>query len=65
MVACVNNIVAGASIALLAHWLLGSHRLSIAVALGVTGAAILTAAFLAYQRWRFSFFDTVVPQEQR
>jgi len=65
MVACVNNIVAGASIALLVHWLNGSRRISVAVVLGVAGTMILTAAFLTYQRWRFSMFEPVVFQGQR
>src|SRR5262249_13715405 len=56
MVACINNIVAGASLALLAYWLLGSGQFSLAVVLGVAGAVILTVAFLAYQQWRFSMF---------
>jgi len=54
LVAFVNNIVAGASIALLVHWLNGSRRISVAVVLGMAGTVILTAAFLAYQRWRFT-----------
>lgn len=59
MVACVNNIVGGAGITLLARWFLGSHRLYLAVGLGLVSGAILTAAFLAYQRWRFSMFGPV------
>ena len=65
MVACINNIVAGASIAILAHWLFGSRWISFAVVLGVAAAAILTAAFLIYQRWRFSMFEPVALQGHR
>ncbi|HMF93442.1 MAG TPA: hypothetical protein VKE96_04075 [Vicinamibacterales bacterium] len=62
-VACVNNIVAGASVALLVRWLLGSHRISLAISAGVASTVILTAAFLIYQRWRFSMFDSPVASE--
>jgi hypothetical protein len=51
MVAFVNSVVAGAGIALLGGLLLGG-RSSLAIAIGALAAALLMAAFLAYQRWR-------------
>ena len=65
MVAFINNIVAGAGIALLARWILGAQRTFIAVLLGVGAAAALMAAFLAYQKWRFTMFEPVVPASRR
>ncbi|PYQ60243.1 MAG: hypothetical protein DMF58_08885 [Acidobacteria bacterium] len=65
MVAFINNIVAGAGIALLARWILGAQRTMIAVLIGIGVAAALMAAFLAYQRWRFSMFEPVVPASRR
>jgi hypothetical protein len=59
MVAFINNIVAGAGIALLARRLLGADRTLLAVLLGVAGAAVLTAAFFGYQKWRFGMFEPV------
>jgi hypothetical protein len=59
MVACINNVVGGASVALLARLLFALHSLSLAVGLGVGVGAVLTAAFLAYQRWRFRMFEFV------
>lgn len=57
MVAFINNVVAGAGIALLARWLLGPQRTLLAVLLGVASAVVLMAAYLAFQRWRFSMFE--------
>ena len=57
MLASINNIVAGAGIALLARRLLGPDRTLLAVLVGVTGAGALTAAFLTFQKWRFSMFQ--------
>jgi hypothetical protein len=65
MVACINNILAGVCIALLARWTLGRHGTSFAVVLGVAAAVILTAAFFAYQRWRFNMFEASGPQGQK
>ena len=65
MVAFINNIVAGAGIALLARRFLGVQRTSVAVLLGVGGAAALMAAFFAYQRWRFTMFEPVVTPSPR
>ena len=64
MVAFINNVVAGAGIALLARWFLGAHDAVFAVLLGVGGAAVLMAAFLMYQKWRFSMFEPVAPSAE-
>jgi hypothetical protein len=61
MVAFINNIVAGAGIALLARGLLGEEHTLLAVWLGVAGMLILTAAFLVFQKWRFGMFETARP----
>ena len=55
MIAVINNVVAGAGVAL---WVqaLGSSR-SLAIGVGAGVALALTAAFLVYQRWRFVPFD--------
>ena len=57
MVASINNIVAGAGVALLARSLLGPDRTLLAVLIGVAGAGALMAVFLAFQKWRFSMFE--------
>lgn len=54
MVALINNVVAGAGIALLINALFGGNHVSLALSCGAVSVAILTAIFLAYQRWRFS-----------
>lgn len=59
MVAAINNIVAGAGVALLARWLLGESHALLAVLLGVVAGLVLTAAFLAFQKWRFGMFETI------
>jgi hypothetical protein len=64
MVAFINNIVAGAGITLLTCWLLGAQRTLLAVTLGACGAAILMAAFLAYQEWRFRMFAPGPPRQR-
>jgi hypothetical protein len=61
MVAVINNIVAGAGVALLFRWFLGSGHTLLAVLLGVAAALILTAAFLAFQKWRFGMFEWISP----
>jgi hypothetical protein len=57
MIAVINNVVAGAGIALLARALCPSAPRWMAVAAGIAGAFALTALFYGYQRWRFSEFD--------
>lgn len=59
MVAVINNILAGAGIALLARWLLGDGHTPLAVLLGVIAGLALTTAFLAFQKWRFGMFETI------
>ncbi len=59
MVAFVNNVVAGTGIALFARWILGVGHTFLAVFFGVVGAAVLMAAFLTYQKWRFGMFELV------
>jgi len=63
MIAFINNIVAGAGIALLARSLLGAEHTLLAVLLGVASALILTAAFLAFQKWRFRMYEPRLPAE--
>lgn len=63
MVAFINNIVAGAGIALLARRLLGAEHTLLGVLLGVAGALILTAGYLAFQRLRFRMFEPMPPTD--
>jgi hypothetical protein len=62
MVAFINNVVAGAGLSLLARWLLGPRWTVLAVGIGAVGVVILMAAFLAYQKWRYSMFEPAFPQ---
>lgn len=59
MVAIINNVVAGAGVALLARWLLGKENVWLAVVIGIAAAVLLTLAFLAYQRWRFKALGAI------
>jgi hypothetical protein len=54
MVAFINSFVAGAGVAILVENRLGSEQRSAAIALGIGVAVALMAAFLLYQRWRYS-----------
>src|SRR2546428_4322622 len=65
MVAFINNVVAGAGIALLARWLLGAHHTLFAVLFDDAAATALMAAFLAYQKWRFSMFEPVADDARK
>jgi hypothetical protein len=56
MIAIINNVVAGAGIALLTHLLCASAPRWMDAAAGSVGALVLTVVFYAYQRWRFSEF---------
>jgi hypothetical protein len=56
MIAVINNVVAGAGIALLTRLLIPSAPRWVDAAAGVVGAFVLTWLFYAYQRWRFSEF---------
>jgi hypothetical protein len=57
MITVINNVVAGAGIALLTRSISPSAPRWIDVAAGVVGAFVLTLLFYVYQRWRFSEFD--------
>jgi hypothetical protein len=54
MVAAVDNVVAGAGVALLTRLLIPSAPRWEDAAAGVIGTLVLTGLFYAYQRWRFS-----------
>jgi hypothetical protein len=54
MIAFINSIVAGAGVTLLASHLLVRNQTGFALGLGIATALILMAAFLAFQRWRYS-----------
>jgi hypothetical protein len=54
MIAVINNVVAGAGIALLTRLLISSAPRWVDAGAGVVGAFVLTWLFYAYQRWRFS-----------
>jgi hypothetical protein len=56
MIAVINNIVAGAGIALLTGLFVPSAPHWTDAAAGVVGASVLTWLFYVYQRWRFSEF---------
>jgi hypothetical protein len=53
MIAVINNVVAGAGVALLVHVVLGG-RTGVAIACGAATTAALTALFIVYERWRFA-----------
>jgi hypothetical protein len=57
MIAVINNVVAGVGIALLVRVFSPSTLGWIGAMAGILAAALLTLAFYAYQRWRFSDFD--------
>ena len=61
MIAFINNVVAGAGIALLATALFGEEHQWLALSSGILSAVLLSLAFLAYQRWRFRVFDNASP----
>lgn len=62
MVAMINNVLAGAGVTLLARRLLGSDHLWPALSIGIASVVLLTVAFLAYQRWRFTMIGAVEAQ---
>jgi hypothetical protein len=64
MIAVINSVVAGTGVAILAGDVLTNHRTVLAVTLGAVVALILIAAFLAYERWRFSLFDILTSEEE-
>jgi hypothetical protein len=57
MIAIINNVVAGAGIALLTRFLSPSAPSWMDAAFGSAGAFVLTFIFYAYQRWRFGEFN--------
>jgi hypothetical protein len=59
MIAVINSVVAGAAVALLVQMFASASPRWLGVGAGVASAMTLTAAFLAYQRWRFAVFDVV------
>jgi len=63
MIAVINNVVAGAGVALLVHGLAPSAARALYAAAGVIAAAVLTGAFYAYPRWRFADFDASEPHD--
>ena len=59
MIAVINNVVAGAGVALLARYLDPAAPGWMAAAAGIVGALVLTGLFYRYQRWRFEDWDRV------
>jgi hypothetical protein len=60
MIAVTNNVLAGVGVTMLAKKLLAENLSWLAILLGIFLALLLTAAFLAYQRWRFSIYDEAI-----
>jgi hypothetical protein len=60
MIAFINSIVVGAGVTLLASHLLVRSQTGFAVGLGVATALVLMAAFLAFQRWRYSLSASTI-----
>jgi hypothetical protein len=61
MIALINSIVAGTGVTLLMNSMLDG-RIGLAVALGVFTTAVLMAAFLVYQRWRYATAEITQPR---
>jgi hypothetical protein len=57
MIAVINNVVAGAGVAVLTRFFAPSAPSWIGAAAGIAGALALTFVFYAYQRWRFEEFE--------
>jgi len=57
MIAVINNVVAGAGIALLARAFIPSVPGWLHAAVGIGGAVVLSVLFYFYQRWRFDEFE--------
>jgi hypothetical protein len=64
MIAFVNSMVAGAGVTLLAADRLGTSRTGLALAFGAAAAVVLMAAFLVFQRWRFSMYSPATSPEE-
>ena len=60
MIAVINNIVAGAGIALLMRKFDFSTTTWVCAVVGVVSTLVLSVAFYFYQRWRFADFDASV-----
>jgi hypothetical protein len=56
MIAVINNLIAGAGIALLTRLLIPFAPLWVDATAGTVGTFVLTSLFYGYQRWRFSEF---------
>jgi hypothetical protein len=65
MIAIINNVVAGAGIALLTRLLIPSAPRWMDAAAGSVGALVLTFVFYAYQRWRFGEFNVRFRERMR
>jgi hypothetical protein len=57
MIAVINNIVAGAAVALLVHAAAPSLAPGVCAGVGLIAAVLLSWLFYAYQRWRFADYD--------
>lgn len=57
MIAVLNNLVAGAVVALVVRLIAASVPGWVVASVGVVAALALTLAFYACQRWRFADFD--------
>jgi hypothetical protein len=60
MIAVTNNVLAGVGVTMLAKNLLDRNHSWLAIPFGIAAALLLTAAFLTYQRWRFSMYGEAV-----
>jgi hypothetical protein len=58
MIAFINSVVAGVGVALLVDVAVGGAPVVLRVLCGLLAIAILMAAFLLFQRWRFNATDT-------
>jgi len=62
MIAVTNNVLAGVGVAMLTKNLMGTDHAWLAIPAGIACVVLLTLAFLAYQRWRFSQYDAEGPE---
>jgi hypothetical protein len=61
MIAVINNVVGGVGIALLTQTFGASPFGWLSLIVGASAAILLTAGFMAYQRWRFGQFENLGP----
>jgi hypothetical protein len=59
MVACINSMVAGGAMTLLAHHFL-RRAIGISIGLGQVTAVLLVFVFYRFQRWRFDAFSSAM-----